>query len=191
MATALSLSVIGFVYFVFVNDSDLSLLVLSIGLMMASLMVAIAIIAAIGAAIRERRPHPLAGIVLTTAGSFGLGALASLLIIGSQNVSAGSAMDLPKLGVFIVALVFWKIREALRPPGAISTVIEAAAEPPVAAALSMETSGRWLVPRRGTLLDRYVPVLILGAILFFASQQSGHPTIWSVTPPASAYSHTP
>jgi hypothetical protein len=46
--------------------------------------------------------------------------------------------------------------------------------------------GRWLIPKRGTLLDRFVPVLVLGAILFVAARQIKSPDLWTPTPAANA-----
>jgi hypothetical protein len=41
------------------------------------------------------------------------------------------------------------------------------------------------MPQRGRLLDRFLPVLILGALFFLALQQSGS-SLWSPATPAVA-----
>src|SRR5687768_8526709 len=93
LATALSLSTAGFIYFWWRNDSDLALLVLSIGLMMASLMAAIATIGGCGTALKEMSLRPLAGLLLSVMSALILGLLAGLLTL--------NAPPLAKIGVII------------------------------------------------------------------------------------------
>jgi hypothetical protein len=56
---------------------------------------------------------------------------------------------------------------------------------------SIEHPGaRWtLMPQRGRLLDRFLPVLILGALFFLATQQSGS-SLWLPASPAVASNDT-
>src|SRR5688500_1662452 len=61
LATALALSIGGFIYFRGRNGSDLALLVMSIGLMMASLMVAIATLSAFSTVLKNANAAPLLG----------------------------------------------------------------------------------------------------------------------------------
>src|SRR5215213_6797112 len=75
LATALSLSTGGFIYVWWRNSSDLAWLILSIGLMMASLMIAIATISACSATLREHSARPILGLGLTVAGAYVLGLL--------------------------------------------------------------------------------------------------------------------
>lgn len=190
LATSLALSTGGFIYYWWRNQSDLALLVLSIGLMMASLMVTISVIAAIGAAIKDKSPKPLIGLVLTTAGSLALGLLAGVLTLNAALTISLTA---------IISLILWKVRENINPPvqNAMSQGVlsASAADQPnsstarvvTSPAMSRETgaevmaprplahpSGRWmLVPQRGTLLDRFLPVLVLGALLFIALKGAG------------------
>jgi hypothetical protein len=46
------------------------------------------------------------------------------------------------------------------------------------------------MPQRGRLLDRFLPVLILGALFFLALQQSGS-SLWSSASPAVAANGNP
>ncbi|MBV9867331.1 MAG: hypothetical protein JO316_18395 [Abitibacteriaceae bacterium] len=190
LATSLSLSTAGFIYYWWRNQSDLALLVLSIGLMMASLMVTISVIAAIGAAIKDKSPKPLIGLVLTTAGAFALGLLAGVLTLNAALTISLTA---------IISLILWKVRENINPPvqnamsqGVLSasaadqpnlTTAGAVTPPAMSREAGSEAmaprplahpSGRWmLVPQRGTLLDRFLPVLVLGALLFMALKGAG------------------
>lgn len=205
LATSLSLSLGGFLYFWWRNDSDLALLGLSIGLMMASLMVAIAIIAAFGAAAKEHSARPLGGLVLTMAGSLALGLLAGLLVI---LLTMEARLEI-KILVVGVSLAVWKLREAVRPPrrnlthdavpemapdaaqddapGTLQAPASALPDVP-AHALNVHAAGRWaLIPQRGTLLDRFLPVLLLGAALFLTIRQAGLSLrLPAATVPASA-----
>ena len=164
LATSLSLCLAGFIYFWFRNQSDLALLVLSIGLMMGSLMLAISVLAAGGALVREGRATALAGWVSDVVLSVVLGGAAGLLI---WVVGLAGIEPLPiKIGAIVGALVLWKLRESLAPPAANAhyTASDAA---PVAAAPAQRPA---LFPQRGTLLDRLVPLLILGIISVFAAR---------------------
>jgi len=211
LATALSLSTGGFIYVWWRNDSDLAWLALSIGLMMASLMVAISVIAAFGTTVREGSPRPLLGSWLTVVGSLVLGIPAGLL-----TLEAPVAIKVIVVGA---GVVLWKLRESVRPPGQNALSQEAltvglptrpvttpagegtarttAASPASGVEAAPRTliahpSGRWmLIPQRGTLLDRFVPMLVLGAVLFLATRQLGPGFFGPISPAASASSTAP
>jgi hypothetical protein len=211
LSTAVALSTLGFIYFWWRNQSDLVLLVLSIGLMMASLMVAIATIAAFGSAIKEMRVAPVGGWLLTIAGACSLGVMAGVLAL----FLGGASTLFAKVLTLGVALFVWKAREAISPPApnvlqdpaslgemtkaaatktaavaatvAVHAAIGAAGRPIVKRIEDGAGDGRWfLLPQRGTLLDRFVPVLVLGALLFIAAQQVKSFDLWTPTPPAVA-----
>ena len=164
LATSLSLCTAGFVYFWLRNQSDLALLVLSIGLMMGSLMLAISILAAFSATFREGRATPLVGWFSTAILSLALGVAAGfvVLVLGRSGTA-----NLPlKIGGIAAALILWKLRELLAPPA-----INAHYSPPGAQEIAPPQTERVaLFPQRGTLLDRLVPVLILGIIAIIATR---------------------
>ncbi len=148
LATSLSTCAAIFLYFVARNSSDFSLLVLSIALMMGSLMVTISFLSAVGLLVREGRGAALVGWVVTAVLSIVLGGAAGVAAI----LLGQSSTPLPqKMGVLVGALVLWKVREYLAPPPANPN-----ATTPARPAL---------FPQRGTLLDRLIPVAILGALL--------------------------
>ncbi len=192
LATAVALSSGGFIYFNFRNESDFVILVLSIGLMMASLMVAIATMSAFGAAFKQLSPAPLLGYLATIAGAFAMGALAGIITIEAPVVA--------KLAVVAISFALWKLREALAPPahqavmsGSGEAGPSAFSNSPVKAAstelpMPVSIQGWHLTPRRGTLLDRFLPVLIIGGLMILGARQSGT-LLQSVAPPASADSH--
>jgi hypothetical protein len=179
VATATALSIMGFLYFKR-NDSDLALLALSIVLMMASLMLAIAVIACLGAAIRENSANPLLGLVATIGGAVILGVLAGLFTL-TDNLPI-------KLALLVVGFAIWKLRENVRPPersAALKALEKAAARDEQKATLrtlsgaprpaseppSAEAARRALIAQRGTLLDRLWPVLVLGALVLVATHK--------------------
>lgn len=180
-STAIALSVLGFIYFWWRNTGDFALLILSIGLMMASLMIAIALLAAFGTAFKEQSVKPLAGLLWTFFGAFALGVLGGVLAL----FLGGAAGLVPKLAVVGIGLFGWKIRESLRPPLANTHAQGSDALPVTQPATH---SLRWaLIPRGGTLLDRFVPVLVLATIAFFSLRQSGTSNqLWSPAPPVAA-----
>lgn len=204
LATAVALSSGGFIYFYFRNESDFVILVLSIGLMMASLMVAIATMGAFSATFKQGSPAPLLGYLATAAGAFAIGTLAGIITLEAPVVA--------KLAVVAISFAVWKLREALAPPGAVNEAsLPNASEDKTAApgltpttvavttAVFVATGGAagwnpaatqgWhLMPRRGTLLDRFIPVLIVGGLMILGARQSGT-LLQSVAPPASANSH--
>lgn len=190
LSTALALSVGGFIYFRGRNGSDFALLVMSIGLMMASLMVAISTLSAFGAVLKNLNPSSLVGYLITVVGASVMGALAGLLTLDAPIVA--------KAVCVVIAFAIWKARESFSPPAPNAAEAPSHEVNSNAPKFDLETSGstkpaptlsqKWLIPRRGTLLDRFVPVLILGALLIIFSRQSGN-ILSSVAPPASANSN--
>ena len=162
LATSLSLCTAGFIYFWLRNQSDFALLALSIGLMMGSLMLAISVLAAFSATFREGRATPLVGWFSTAVLSIALGTAVgfAVLVLGQSGLA-----NLPlKIGGLAGALVLWKLREKLVPPA-----VNAHYTPPGAQEIAPPQNERVaLFPQRGTLLDRLVPVLILGIIAIVA-----------------------
>ena len=164
LATSLSLCTAGFLYFWMRNQSDLSLLVLSIALMMGSLMLAISVLAALSGTFREGRITPLAGWFATALLSLVLGVAVGfvVLVLGQSGMAS-----LPlKIGGIAGALVLWKLREKLSPPAVNAHYTQPGAQeiaPPQEQRVA-------LFPQRGTLLDRLVPVLILGLIALVAAR---------------------
>lgn len=191
LSTAVALSTLGFIYFWWRNPGDFTLLILSIGLMMASLMLAIAVLAAFGAAFKERSAQPLVGLVITVFGAFALGILGGVLVL----FLGGSASIIAKVIVIGLSIFAWKIRETIRPPQAnIHADGGNSSASPTDYDLNLPSThaARWaLIPRGGTLLDRLVPVLVLSAVLFLAARQLKSSDVWSPTPPASADSNAP
>lgn len=189
LSTAIALSALGFIYFWWRNQSDFSLLVLSVGLMMASLMVAIALIAAFGAAFKDRDARPILGLGLTFVGAYTLGVLGGVLTL----FLGGGSPQLAKVLVIGIGLFGWKIRQSVRPPQEnIHATNKSISQTSIADAganqsewdLSLPSThaARWaLIPRQGTLLDRFIPVLVLGAILFVAARQINAPELLRAT----------
>ena len=167
LLTSVSLCVAGFVYFWFRNQSDLALLVLSIGLMMGSLMLAISVLAAGGAVLREGRGTALAGWLAGAILSLVLGLAVGfvILVLGQEGMAS-----LPlKAGGLAGALVLWKLRESLAPPAVNAHYTPAASQ--TSQELAAPAAPRVaLFPQRGTLLDRLVPILILGLISLVAAR---------------------
>lgn len=166
LATSLALCTAGFVYFWLRNQSDLALLALSIGLMMGSLMLAISVLSAFSGAFREGKATPVIGWLATAALSIALGVAVgfAVLMLGQSGIG-----NLPlKIGGIVGALVLWKLRESLAPPAVNAHYVRPGAReiaPPQEERLA-------LFPQRGTLLDRLVPVLILGIIAIVAARGS-------------------
>jgi hypothetical protein len=183
--SSLSLCLLGFIYYWWRNQSDLILLGLSISLMLASLMLAIGFISGLSAAWRSGGTA-LGGLVVTMAGALLLGALAGALVLALSQPASILPLAL-KLGLVAFSLVVWKAREKMRPPheNATPATLTSAAAPeaptvaniygvkaspsPVAAPTPTPVTHRSLIPRRGSVLDRFAPALVLGAgLLMFA-----------------------
>jgi len=160
LATSLAPCAAIFLYFVARNSSDFSLLLLSIALMMGSLMVTISLLAAIAMLVREGRAVGLVGWILTS--------VLSLILGGAAGVAAillGSGKDyLPyKIGALVGAFVLWKVREVVSPPS-VNPHAGATGDKTATAVAARPA----LFPQSGTLLDRLVPVAILGVLLALA-----------------------
>jgi len=181
LATALALCAQGFIYYWWRNDSDLMAVVLHIGLMMASLMVLIAVVAAIGAAWHDKSAAPLAGLFITAIGAALLGVLAGVL-----TFFLSSNLPLPmKIALIVIGVVGWKVRETMKPPthrapahhaesDAVNGAANSASEntPHIQNAHEHSPARKFLAPQRGTLLDRLLPVLVIGALAFVALQSA-------------------
>ena len=183
LATSLSLCMAGFIYFWLRNQSDFALLALSIGLMMGSLMLAISILAALSAAFREGRATPLVGWLATAILSVTLGTAVgfAVLVLGQSGMT-----HLPlKIGGIAGALILWKLREMLSPPAVNAHYTQPGAQE-IAPPQDQRVA---LFPQRGTLLDRLVPVLILGIIAVIAAR--GMVSLDLPTTPAIAAPNSP
>jgi vacuolar-type H+-ATPase subunit I/STV1 len=157
LATSLAPCAALFIYFLGRNSSDFSLLLLSIALMMGSLMVTISLLAAVSMLVREGRSSGLTGWIATSILSLCLGVAAGVAAI---LLGLGPNFLIYKIGALVGAFVLWKLREKLSPPpvnphAPLSTESTATAAPVRPA----------LFPQRGTLLDRLIPVAILGVLL--------------------------
>ncbi len=180
LATSLATCAAIFVYFAGRNSSDFSLLILSVALMMGSLMVTISLLAATGLLLREGRGAGLGGWVVTSLLSLVLGIAAGVvaIVLGLSN-----EFLVYKIGVLVGALVLWKVRELVSPPSA-NPHATLATSPEVA-----QTAVRpALFPQRGTLLDRLIPVAILGLILALGLR--GTLSLNALNPPAVASQNT-
>ena len=140
------------------------MLALSIGLMMGSLMLAISIIGALSATFREGKATPIVGWLTTFLLSEMLGVAVgfAVLVLGQSGMAA-----LPlKLGGIVGAFVLWKLRESFAPPAINAHYVQPGTQeiaPPQEQRVAIS-------PQRGTLLDRLVPVLVLGIIALFAAR---------------------
>jgi hypothetical protein len=174
LSSGLALSALFFIYWWWANQSDLSLLVLSIVLMMTALMLTISIIGSVNAAWNQKNPAPFAGFFMTAVGGIILGVLA-----GPLTLAIGVAY---KIAAIILGGVIWKTLERLSPAPENATEEKTA-----------ETGERWmLLPKGGRSLDRLVPVLIFGALLMIAARQLGQsaplPGTPSIASPANVTS---
>ena len=164
LATSLSLCTAGFIYFWLRNQSDLALLALSIGLMMGSLMLSISVLGAAGGVLREGSVTPLTGWFATAISSLLLGVAVGFVVL---VLGQGGLASLPlKIGGIAGALILWKLREKLAPPAVNAHYTQPGAQeiaPPQEQRIA-------LFPQRGTLLDRLVPVLIIGIIALVAAR---------------------
>ena len=169
LSSGLALSVLFFVYWWWRNNSDLSLLALSIVLMMTALMLTIAIISCANAIWTQKSGAPLGGFAITAIGGLLLGALAAPLALAFPVAF--------KIGAIVIGGVIWKARERLNPPEEMPN------EEEIAAVLKE----RWmLLPRGGRSLDRLLPVLVFGILLMFAARQMGQSSPLPGTPSIAA-----
>lgn len=170
LSTSVALCVGGFLYFWGRNSSDFSLLALSIGLMMGSLMVSISVLASIGGAFKEGRATPLLGWAATFVCALALGLTAGVLAL-VLGVASPALLPL-KAGGIALALALWKLREKVAPPSVNPHFQEAAAQ---SVAPTAAPSGRVaLFPQRGTLLDRLFPLLVTGVLLMTVARNQAH-----------------
>lgn len=169
LSTGVALGAGGFIYFLTRNSSDFALLVLSLGLMMGALMVAIAILAAIHAAWKESSFTPLLGWLVTVVGALALGMGAGFTAVALGW--AGAAPLFLKIGGLFAAFVLWTAREFARRQKAGRTEANAkGAEEPVKTAPTppLHAQRAAILPREGRVLDRLVPVLVCGCLLLLA-----------------------
>lgn len=157
LATSLAPCAALFVYFIGRNSSDLSLLILSIALMMGSLMVTISLLAALAMLVREGRSVGVTGWVSTSILSLLLGVAAGIAAI---LLGLGQGVLIYKIGALVGAFALWKVREMLSPPPVNS---HAPLDPDSNATAAPVRPA--LFPQRGTLLDRLIPVALLGVLL--------------------------
>ncbi len=180
LATSLATCSAIFVYFVARNSTDFALLVLSIALMMGSLMVTISLLSALGLLIREGRTIGILGWFITSLMSLFLGVAAGVaaIILGLSKHDGKDFLP-QKIGILIGALVLWKARELISPPSANPHAALASGNEVAAAPVRPA-----LFPQRGTLLDRLIPVAILGLIVALGVR--GQQSFNALNPPAVA-----
>lgn len=181
LATSVALSAAGFLYYWRRNDADVVLVALSLGFMMTSLMLLIAAVAAVGAALHDKSAQPLAGWIATFAGALALGIAAGLLILVLSS-------DLPyvlRFGLLAFGFAAAKMREvsksraSVAPQSSTRTLND---EQKLQAEAVLSSGGWSLRPERGTLLDRFVPVLVIGALAFVFLAQSHRNGAWPAAP---------
>ena len=179
LATSLATCSAIFAYFVARNSTDFSLLVLSVALMMGSLMITISFLSAVGMLVREGRSVGIIGWFTTSLLSLFLGIAAGIAaIVLGLSKHGGKDFLVQKMAILVGALVLWKVREYLSPPAANPHSALASSEVAVA------PSRPALFPQRGTLLDRLIPLAILGLILALGLR--GVQSFNALNPPAVA-----
>ncbi len=185
LATAVALSAAGFLYYWGRNDADVILVVLSLGFMMTSLMMLIAIVAAIAATLHGKGLSPIFGWIATFVGALVLGSAAGMLIL---VLTSGLSWPL-RLALLAIGFALAKMRELSKkaPQNAalndVSSTRSAAQNADEAARTAAVHAGGWtLVPERGTLLERFVPILVIGALAFIFLAQTRHNAAWPSTP---------
>ncbi len=218
--TSVSLCAMGLVYYWWRNQSDLALLGLSLGLMMASLMVAIGVIGAFGAA-AHGQIKALGGLIFTLLAALVLGVLAGALILALSQPNEILPLTW-KIGVVVLSALGWKLREKSLKPAQNATITESPTAPvaqPASTTQASESSvevpafvqnipgatananatarakaqsqnaphhtHRTLIPQRGTILDRFWPALVLGALLLFFAA-NGSKLVAPISAPAIA-----
>lgn len=201
LTTSVALSALGFLYYFGRNGSDIILVILSLAFMMTSLMMLIAIVAAIGAAWHGKSVAPLLGWIATFAGALVLGAFAGVLILVLTS-------DLPialRFALFAVGFALAKMRAMSRrtanqtpTPHDTSSTRNAFSHTETpdnskpdddtrASAAEMHAGSWTLQPERGTLLERFAPILLVGALAFVFLSQTRRNAAW---PSASAQAAT-
>lgn len=209
LATSLAPIIAGIVFFWGRNGSDFALLLLSIGLMMSALMTTIGAIAALGAVWREKSATPLLGLLLTLGGSVALGLTGGLLTLSSPLLLGVSVLGyiawklrerVSKFAPNTPAENEPSVSEAMR--GSAKRVARTAAEVASAGVGGAVGGGLanqllptpderpmgrpLLVPQRGTLFHRLLPVLVLGLLGFLALRGARVGSVLGLDAPAVA-----
>ncbi len=191
LATSVALSALGFLYYFGRNESDIILVALSLTFMMTSLMLLIAFVAAISAAWHEKSGAPLLGWIMTFAGAVILGALAGMLVL----VLTSSAPLAVKIALLVVGFAVAKMRAASQKKAPASDtsstrngVANNDASNDETRAAAVHAGGWSLMPERGTLLERFVPVLLIGALAFVVLSQINRNAAWPTTSAQAASS---
>jgi hypothetical protein len=157
-ASGIAVSLFGFIYFWWRNQSDTAATALHICLMLSALMVLIGTVAAFSHAWKERSIAPIIGLVATKIAALLLGGLGGLCLL---FLSSSASLPL-KLAVVAAALIGWRLRVQKKPP--VSTV---ETEP---AGGVHAPAPRVLLPQGGTALDRALPLVLLGAVASFIAR---------------------
>jgi len=181
-ASGIAVSIAGFVYFWWRNNSDTAATALHICLMLSALMVLIGIVAAFGAALKEKRARPVMGLVVTSITAVVLGAAGGQAILFWTS-TATLPLKLAVLAAgFVVSLAASRVG---RKPAAATAAATAAtatstgtaahdAVAQVAAAHEAvahdAAAPRVLMPAGGTTLDRALPLILLGALAAFVAR---------------------
>lgn len=195
LATSVALSVAGFLYYWRGNQADVILVALSLGFMMTSLMLLIAAVAAVGAALHGKGAQPLVGWLATFAGALALGVAAGLLILVLTS-------DLPyvlRFGLLAIGFAAAKMREVSKSRATVSaqpnlrqsSTRTTDAEQTAHMEAALNTGGWSLRPERGTLLDRFVPILLLGALAFAFLLQTHRNSAWPAAPAQASDASVP
>jgi hypothetical protein len=167
LASSVAASVAGFAYYWWRNDSDLIATGLHIGLMMASLMLLIGVVAAVSSAWTERSPLPLVGLIATLVLTPILGALAGLLIYVLTSASIALVL---KLAIALIGAALWRVWQTVRPP-AVNEASPQSAAPVTPPAGTGGPGMRTIVPHQGTVFARFVAPLVLGGVVFLVVQK--------------------
>ncbi len=185
LATSVALSATGFFYYWSRNDADIILVALSLAFMMTSLMLLIAVVAAIGAASHGRSAQPVLGLIATFFLSLFLGMATGALVLA---LSSGLPLAL-RLGLVVVGAVAWKMREMARRKKAPESAPSSTRSNDLAAQNRLENvhAGGWtLRPERGTWLDRFAPILLLGVCALAFLAQKNRADSWTTAPAQAA-----
>lgn len=154
-ASGIAVSLFGFAYYWWRNQSDTAATALHICLMLSALMVLIGVVAAGGAAWKERSARPVVGLLVTFIVACLLGAAGGLAVLFWTSAGA-----LPvKLAVVAAALAVWRLAALRMQP---LTPVEVGAEEAAAP--------RVLRPAGGTTLHRALPLVVLGALAAFIAR---------------------
>lgn len=180
LATSVALSVVGYFYYTWQNGADIILVALSIGFMMTALMMMIAGVAALGAAIHGQGLRAIVGWFAEFAGAVLLGCAAGLLVL----VLVSEAWAWPiRFAVLMlgcaIALIFGAMQKSVRAKtksstrnaefaaaNALSERAQNDAHLPNTSSADTPVSGWSPMPQNGSLLHRFVPILLVGALAF-------------------------